>query len=137
VLHEGQTETQGKDMSAHTPGPWSKNGLPRDFIGIETDDVYVAHVLRDGHTPDGGPLQAVANARLIAAAPELLAAAKAALAYDAAIWRRGQDGTYDTDPLGAIAEGHDLDALYMDWRNKARDAVAKATGATELETATR
>jgi hypothetical protein len=128
-------------MDQHTPGPWGieqtrtenwigplrRDGKPDPVIcSTDREDLKRSALTRND-----------ANARLIAAAPELLAAAKAALAYDAAIWRRGQDGTYDTDPLGAIAEGHDLDALYMDWRNKARDAVAKATGATELETATR
>src|SRR5689334_21600138 len=52
-----------------------------------------------------------ANAHLIAAAPDLLEAARAALAYDAAISRRGFMGT-NLKPApglpGALAEGDDL-----------------------------
>ena len=61
----------------HTPGPWA--------IGLETDE-------NDGHgqiiSPEGEHIASVsmypivANARLLAAAPELLEACKAMLAAD-------------------------------------------------------
>lgn len=57
-------------MSKHTPSPWRivrGNGNPL----IETDGLTVAEVLDDCH-PDMDQLEA--NARLIAASPDLLAA---------------------------------------------------------------
>ena len=55
-------------MSKHTPGPWKINAdchmAEHGRISIETDDYYIALL-------DAGARQA-ANARLIAAAPELL-----------------------------------------------------------------
>jgi len=64
----------------HTPGPW-KVAPPNDdhnWLNVRTDEEdgwYIASV-----TPmaGGGLCQVDANARLIAAAPELLAAARAA-----------------------------------------------------------
>jgi hypothetical protein len=57
---------------------------------------------------------------------ELLAACEAAGRYDDAITHRATDGTYTLDAGAAIAEGHDLDALYADWMTKVRAALAKA-----------
>ena len=55
-------------MSKHPPGPWKINAdcpmAEHGRISIETDDYYIALM-------DAGARQA-ANARLIAAAPELL-----------------------------------------------------------------
>jgi hypothetical protein len=57
----------------------------------------------------------------------LLAACKAAIAYDRAIYRRAATGEIvENLARGAIAEGEDLDALYADWIDKARAAIAKA-----------
>lgn len=47
----------------------------------------------------------------------------AAIKYDEAIRRRADNGDFELDARGAIAEGHDLDALYEDWMTKARAAV--------------
>ena len=64
-------------MSAlHTPGPW----VARDVLGqasniVTNDALYVAQVY--GHKNKGGPM--TANARLIAAAPDLLAALRGLL----------------------------------------------------------
>lgn len=75
----------------HTPGPWNFevgdfNGVPRDgalgSIVSGADDIYLAEVWNDYEAEDasdealGLPAQgtAVANARLIAAAPDLFAA---------------------------------------------------------------
>lgn len=53
-------------MGMHTPGPWTINGS-----AIETDNTIIAHI----YDPDeNGPDEFAANAHLIAAAPDLLAA---------------------------------------------------------------
>ena len=61
-------------MSAHTPGPWSLDDAIHDHV--KADD-YHSIDAGQGFTPQGFGLQgmmSLANARLIAAAPELLAA---------------------------------------------------------------
>lgn len=69
-------------MSAHTPGPWETNGLHgrevwgRDFTG---NLKAITERVRGG-----SPEQAQANARLIAAAPDLLEAARHFSACDMA-----------------------------------------------------
>jgi hypothetical protein len=71
--------------------------------------------------------EAEANARLIAAAPDFLVAARAAIAYDAAI----ESCANDPSKMASFcsAQGDDLDTLYVDWIEKSRAAIAKATGA--------
>lgn len=58
----------------HTPGPWNYNEGTRDVIVSKNgyNDVLIAQLYKIGS-------QHEANARLIAAAPELLEACKAAL----------------------------------------------------------
>lgn len=93
-------------MSKHTPGPWSINGN-----AIETDDMAIAHI----YDPDeNGPDEYAANARLIAAAPELLGAAAGA---------RALIRTIDAANPGGFAVGAVLLALDK--------AIARATEATE------
>lgn len=60
--------------NAHTQGPWTVNGRY-----VSTSDATVAHVSGEGRSIT--PEQAIANGRLIAAAPELLAALQAVSAY--------------------------------------------------------
>jgi hypothetical protein len=78
----------GRDMSAHTQGPFSVThmlstdefeGSAKDVLLISSpraDFAYVAHVSANGDTAEQK-----ANAALIAAAPELLEACKAAQKY--------------------------------------------------------
>lgn len=67
--------------------------------------------------------------RLIAAAPDLLKAAKAALAYDAAIQDYARTGRVAVRGDGSgDAVGDDLDALYTALISAARAAVEKAVG---------
>lgn len=69
---------------------------------------------------------------LFKAAPALVAAAKAAQAYDTAIQRRVVDGQVRLDVPGVgIAQGDDLDALYLDWITKANDAMEIVTGESD------
>lgn len=95
---------KGNEMSKHTPGPWVATDkivhLP-DFA----ESGRIAIVINDPEFPE----RSLANARLIAAAPDLLSALTMVLA---ASHGRGQDGKQAME----IA----LDA--------ARAAIAKATG---------
>lgn len=76
-------------MSAHTPGPWvstdmvtPRNWTDRKMIGecvlVRTEEFAIADVRSDFCIAE----EAKANARLIAAAPELLEALKAVLSAD-------------------------------------------------------
>ena len=67
-----------------------------------------------------------ANAKLIAAAPELLAAAKAALEYDKAMTACANDPNKMAS--FCTSAGENLDRLYLDWRDKSKTAIAKAQG---------
>jgi hypothetical protein len=62
-------------MSKHTPGPWRIEAEPHRDELICTDRHQIATVLAVSMEDD----QAAANARLIAAAPELLVACKSLL----------------------------------------------------------
>jgi hypothetical protein len=60
-------------MSAHTPGPWQANGS--HIYTADSERALLAQVFNPGSKASDYPL--VENARLIAAAPELLEALKA------------------------------------------------------------
>lgn len=114
--------------AAHTPGPWQwENGSLRPAPGASANLAAIIDddgclVYRDA---DSAAWQAEceANRRLMAAAPDLLAAAHAAIAYDAAIAACGDDP--DKMASHCTAEGQDLDALYLAWISAARAAIAK------------
>ena len=63
-------------MAQHTPGPWSVNKYGSIGAGEHGTAPVVAHVEPFFAGPDTG-----ANASLIAAAPDMLAALEAALVY--------------------------------------------------------
>jgi hypothetical protein len=77
----------------------------------------------DGERPIAHCIDA-GTAHLLAAAPDLLEAAKAAIAYDAAI----QSAANDPEKMSSFcsAEGDDLDVLYARWIYLSRAAIAKA-----------
>lgn len=94
---EGEMKTT-ETKATHTPGPWAI-GQGHYIIGYPDSQIAVAHVL--GNV--GQPIEA--NANLIAAAPELLEAAKGILSLQ------------------------DNDNLYEEWRaefDALEDAIAKA-----------
>ena len=94
-------------MSGHTPGPWSIEPKPYSqfYIQITGGDLKAIASLHAGALRNK-PYQH-ANARLIAAAPDLLAVVKE-LEESAEYWSE-----YDV-PLGIV--------------DRLRDAIAKATG---------
>ncbi len=80
-------KTKEREMNAkHTPGPWATNIEVETFDGARLDaTVYINHGSGKGgeictfrHDPDDGldlnDAEQIANANLVAAAPELLAA---------------------------------------------------------------
>ena len=110
---------------SHTPGPWKVTPC---YEGLEiTSGKY--RVALVGNSIRFSEDEAIENANLIAAAPELLEACEAAIKYNTAIQKRCIDGVINImDTGGAVAMGDDLDDLYNDWINKARVAIAKANG---------
>jgi hypothetical protein len=102
----------------HTSGPWQH--------GIEDEGYFIANgELRQDIAKC---IRSRADADLIAAAPDLLEAAKAALMYDKAI----RSCAYEPEKMASFctAEGDNLDALYDAWISKASAAISKATGST-------
>lgn len=89
------------NKSKHTPGPWVRRSIPGHLFEIHQEGDKDGIVLR----LRGGMVPMLADARLIAAAPELLAAARL---VDAAFSHLGDD---DHEAWAAI-----------------RAAIAKATG---------
>jgi hypothetical protein len=105
-------------VTAHTPGPWEQD--PTGDIGwwaIGTNEKSVAHVVDEDRLLGLTKKEAKANARLIAAAPELLGALKA-------ITERL------TNERNAIAnrEGYIGDGELLPQVKAARAAIAKAEG---------
>jgi len=96
-------------VSAHTPGPWVIDWY--DNYSEETGDTlpptHAAAIKADGAkeavcgTCDGCHKIAMADAKLIAAAPDLLAALKAMVKVDA---EDGADDEYLRDARAAIAK---------------------------------
>jgi len=103
-------QTAHAEIAKHTPGPWeaAEHGDYGDYDGqcivVLGDDLRIAVVLGEG-TPETR-----ANARLMAAAPELLEA----LQYMTAL---------ALGPAGGVSQQQKSDVL-----TKARAAIAKATG---------
>jgi hypothetical protein len=89
-------------MNKHTPGPWHHPGKEFNDVRDADDElVAVALHLRVGQ-PERSVHEAAANARLIAAAPDLLEALQYVM----------------------VAHGEQLDHAFQ----MAQDAIAKATG---------
>lgn len=105
-------------IAAHTPGPWQQIDDAAHYGKSYAATVWgpagpgyglVADCRRCG---DGGELERIANARLIAAAPELLAALKSVLPI-----------------LEAVKFTVGLKGNQLKRMSAARAAIAKATGA--------
>ena len=102
----------GMDAAQYTPGPWKVNDHPQNYgdsIETEAGERTVARVEWFGERPTP---EAKANARLIAAAPTLLAAAESVEAA-----------------LRAMAEELGADSCQeLDWANDLRAAIIRARG---------
>lgn len=115
-------------MNKHTPGPWEvdykctpghiKSTAPREDSRTPTVARY------DLRAPSIGEAEASANATLIAAAPDLLAACEAAMRIES-LWYPANAGGPVDDP-----ENHEAYALHL-MREKFSAAIAKATNQKE------
>jgi hypothetical protein len=103
------------EPAAHTPGPWNVGDMATQ---IRAGPQRIASTEPSGRRP-GGETD-IANARLIAAAPELLAALEAIYALFPCHWDR-VDGAAVVMPERVPQ----LDAAF----EQARAAIAKARGA--------
>lgn len=104
----------------HTPGPWRVTGAMTKYVEARIRDGWVQEVAAVGPTEKDhgyGPQQE-ANARLIAAAPDLLEALESVW-----LWMENQAD-------GQSKGGHATFDLMMlrEQRDIARIAIAKATG---------
>ena len=103
----------GESMDAkHTPGPWwtKREGFSTVYVEARIEGGWIQEVAACGPT-EAGQEQQEANARLIAAAPELLEALKEIADY----WNRGRNDMAMHD-----ACWHAI--------HTAEEAIAKATG---------
>lgn len=98
----------------HTPGPWTINRTNADFVGIAQEG-YMPHATV--FPRDNGPWEdtAEANARIIAAAPDLLEACRWAMRY----CQEAKANQYDD--RAAVPLACAISALHA--------AIAKAEGA--------
>jgi hypothetical protein len=90
----------------HTPGPWIIYGDRGQIIGADDGKAAIAHIIEpsENHPPAWRRTPAVcqANARLIAAAPELLALIKGLVEWEARMG--GFESTLWDDARAAIAK---------------------------------
>lgn len=99
----------------HTPGPWFITGSMTKYVEARIPGRMIQEVAACGPTAadDGYGDQQMANAQLIAAAPELLESLTYAL--------------IDFDNWAAHEDHHPHEHLVA-WAEKARAAIAKAKG---------
>lgn len=71
-----RTKVSVEKGQAHTPGPWTQSPQLSEIVDRDGRRVARAYPLHDGIDNDAREVEAEANARLIAAAPDLLATLK-------------------------------------------------------------
>ncbi len=109
-------------MTGHTPGPWKTSFDGQAIIEEDTKGTFVAliHVVQGKHI--------YANARLIAAAPELLEALElATYELNAIRARDGHPVSYQFGPNGPIRIDLCTDEWWDELTEKCFAAIAKAT----------
>jgi hypothetical protein len=124
-----KTKTETKTETKHTPGPWRvSEGMTPDTLLVRDDEHGIAQVWA-AYRPDG-PLEVgtkEANARLIAAAPELLEELRNCVRHNADILDNCLFPAH-----GLKANLTPEQALWREkikkWNTETRAAIAKATG---------
>lgn len=96
-------------MSGHTPGPWATEYVGDDGFASDRPTVAIVgdyRIVRDGHSVRGydGHAADEADARLIAAAPDLLAALKAVLRIAGAGSNDADEDRSEFDAAAALAD---------------------------------
>ena len=118
----------------HTPGPWTiseNSGFDCGFdccfdYGFDYGDTIYSIYCSDDWVNLGINISRIEDARLIAAAPELLNALVMVLDDTNAL--EGRDRTY-TVVKAALTKAIGLEKPYaVDWLEQVRAAIAKATG---------
>lgn len=121
-------------MSKHTPGPWRITGSKTKYIEAPLRDGWEQEVCAVGPTEadNGYGIQHEANARLIAAAPDLLEALELVIS-------NAESAVFE-DWLARVCPSGDASAVQYDWLHssdysdfcddwkEAHAAIDKATG---------
>ena len=102
-------------MSEHTKGQWAWYENPSGGCRVQTTGVGIADVLSRAGVPHPVQESCAANARLIAAAPEMLDALESAEKY--------------LDECGPLLGEEDLESGVHEMLAIVRAAIAKARGA--------
>lgn len=117
-------------MKTFTPGPWvvSFESVDPEWAVVTGKGGHIVANVNSESGPDVPPLVSVkmprdANARLIAASPDLLAACLAGAAYSDALARYQGSGK-----AGMTVQGDNLDALFEKWHDLTHAALAKIGG---------
>ena len=96
-------EERQASTNEHTPGPWAARDLGRGTVEVIGGGDLIARLWRTRvwllPSEQGGDLPAEANARLIAAAPELLEACQEALALISEFELEALDGRDEVPDL--------------------------------------
>jgi hypothetical protein len=107
------------NTAKHTPGPWKYHTESHRNLVAGPDRLFVADVW----TNDRLDAERMANARLIAAAPELLAALRVALSW---VELDTPNGVQHPFPAWALRDNGEADAQWI--ADRVRAAIAKAEG---------
>lgn len=94
-------------MTKHTPGPWEQTYGKRGTLCVISDTTWICGEIENPHSPID-EVEAIANARLIAAAPDLLEALEGV----SVLINSGALKSFTSEP----------------WVGRVQRAIAKATG---------
>lgn len=112
-------------MSAPTPGPWWASGSDFAVLAGDADDKPYTRTVAETNVGDMTEAEALANARLIAAAPDLLRACMDLVAGIDVDCLRQQFGAFYEEACAAIAKAHGSQGY---GRAASEAAIAKAEG---------
>ena len=134
------TKQQEQNMSGHTPGPWSVTVIGHD-LEIRGNGYGIAHVLAGDALRDPAlalpgdeeeaEAELKANACLIAAAPEMLAALEEITENAPVAMSRECENLIARHPEIAAWHSH-LASCLIRARDKARAAIAAAKGGAKI-----